>query len=477
MKVAIYIRVSTEEQAQHGFSIDVQKERLIAFCASQGWTDTSLYIDDGYTGTNLNRPAMKRMLRHIEERKINAVVVYKLDRLSRKQKDVMYLLEDVFEKNGVIFKSNTEPFDTSTPFGKAMIGVLAVFAQLERDMIVERTTSGRRESVDQGNWPGGRVPFGYSWNKETKTLEIVPEEAHIVREIYSRYLKGQSRLAIAEWASNRSKARVFDHSVIREILSRPVYIGKLKNAGKLVDGKHDAIIDEMTWYSAQRERNERKEGLSPMGEFLLTGLLSCGVCGSGIVHVKRTTKPRGKAYSYELYACKNQHVRIKERNTSCSLGYQRREQVEQFVINQIKEISLKPHKLKEISEKKTNPNSDRHEETIRLLTEKHSVIVSGLDNLYDAIAKGEIKASHVSGRIKKLEEERETIENQIDELKDEIPFSTSQFSNSAVFQIITSVGETWEYLTEEEQKSLLRKVILKIELRPKDTPYIYWNVH
>lgn len=261
MRVAIYIRVSTEEQAQHGYSIDAQKDRLIAYCTSQGWSDYKIYIDDGYTGTKMIRPALNRLIRHIEDGKIDLVVVYKLDRLSRKQLDVLYLLEEVFEKHNVGFKSATEPFETTTPFGKAMIGILAVFAQLERDMIVERTTIGRRQRVSKGEWYGGRIPFGYKMNRETKQLEIVPEEAKIIKEIYKMYLQGNSRLSIAEWAAERTKARVIDHSVIRNILSRPVYMGKLSNAGNVVDGKHEAIIDEKTWHAVQKETKERKREL------------------------------------------------------------------------------------------------------------------------------------------------------------------------------------------------------------------------
>ena len=115
MTIALYCRVSTDEQAQHGFSIDHQKERLAAFCESQGWKDYEHYVDDGYTGTNLNRPQLTRLIRHVRSGRVNMVVVYKIDRLSRKLRDALYLLEDVFEANGVAFRSATEPFDTSTP--------------------------------------------------------------------------------------------------------------------------------------------------------------------------------------------------------------------------------------------------------------------------------------------------------------------------------------------------------------------------
>lgn len=207
MTVALYIRVSTDEQAEQGFSLDAQQEKLILYCKSKGWDDYKLYIDDGYTGTNTHRPALNRMLRHIEDKKIHFVLVYKLDRLSRKQKDILELIEDKFEKNNVSFNSHQEMIDTSTPFGKAMLGVLAVFAQLDRDMIIERLTVGRRQRVSEGKWYGGRVPFGYAWDKELQQLHIVPEEARLVKEIYRMYLEGHSRLSISEWASSRVSHR------------------------------------------------------------------------------------------------------------------------------------------------------------------------------------------------------------------------------------------------------------------------------
>lgn len=473
MRVAIYIRVSTEEQAQKGYSIDDQKERLIAYCQSQGWADYTLYIDDGYTGTNLNRSALKRLIRNIEEGKIQMVIVYKLDRLGRKQLDVLHLLEEVFEKNNVTFKSATEPFDTSTPLGKAILGILAVFAQLERDMIIERTTAGRRQRVSQGLWYGGPIPFGYTWNKEAQQLEINPEEARIVQEIYRQYLQGKSRSAIADWAASRTKARVFDHNIIRDILRRPIYIGKLVNNGTLVEGRHEAIIDPDTWYAVQREWDRRSEGLPPVGEYLLTGLLECGVCGSPVVHVRRKQKRGEREYLYEFYACKNQHVRPKERSTElrCWLGYQHRSQVEQYVIEQIKETSLNPEKMLSFLEQ--SEAKQANESLIQSLMEKLETVQTGLENLYDAIQSGAIKASAVSERIKKLEEEREAIERQLEDLKDEEPHLLDR---TEMQFLIREIGEAWDYLTLAEQKVMLRKIMKKVVLHKKADPTIVWNV-
>lgn len=471
MFAAIYVRVSTDEQAEQGFSLDIQKERLLAFCKSQGWDDTRIYIDDGYTGTNLDRPAMKRMIRHIEEKKIHTVVVFKLDRLSRKQKDVLKLLEDVFEPNNVVFKSATEPFETSTAFGKAMIGVLAVFAQLERDMIVERTTSGRRQKIKQGIWSGGRIPFGYSWNKDIQKFEIVPEEAWIVKEIYRRFLLGHSRLSIAEWAADRTNERTIDHSTIRDMIARPVYKGDLVSADQTYEGSHEPIIDPEIWEAAQRETIKRKEGATPLGEYLLTGLLKCGVCGGNIVHVIRKDKKNGKVYEYNYYTCKNQHVRKKDSANNCSLNYIPREKVEKYVIDEIKSTSLYPSKIKSILESSEEENILDYSETS--IKERIKKIESDLENLYDAIQSGDIKASAVSGRIKKLEEEKEYLENDLDEIS--LNSYTSNISKNEFKAAIKDVGVAWDYMNEEEQKATIRRLVSTVTLNRDADPEIEWN--
>lgn len=143
--VGIYIRVSTQEQANEGYSIDAQRDRLTAYCRSMAWNIYNIYIDGGFSGSNMSRPALSQLLDDIKGKRVNCVLVYKLDRLSRSQKDTLYIIEDVFLKNGIDFVSLNENFDTSSPFGRAMIGILSVFAQLEREQIKERSMMGRVE--------------------------------------------------------------------------------------------------------------------------------------------------------------------------------------------------------------------------------------------------------------------------------------------------------------------------------------------
>ncbi|MCR6112743.1 recombinase family protein [Bacillus sp. A301a_S52] len=471
MKIAIYVRVSTDEQVKSGHSIDNQKERLIAFCTSQGWDDYSLYIDDGYTGTNLNRPALKRMVSHVEEKRVDAVIVYKLDRLSRRQQDVLYLLEDVFEKNECVFKSATEPFDTSTPLGKAMIGILAVFAQLERDMIIERMTAGRRARTSKGMWYGGRIPYGYNWDKEKQELTVNHEQARIVKHMYAMYLKGASRLEIAEWAESRTNERVLNHSTVRDILTRVLYTGKLQNKEQLVDGNHEAIIDTATFEAVQREYEKRRTTRFQKGKFLLTGLMKCGICGGNVVNVKRKSKYAEGGY-YHFYTCKDQHVRAKDTtNDKCWVGYHRRQMIEDKVIKRIKDLALDDELVKKEIEKSSTPHEDQSG-LINELNEKLKETVVGLENLYEAIQIGEIKASFVSGRITKLEEERERIQTQIDDLSLDSP---APVSNESVIRMIKKIHESWDYIEEEEKSLLLRTVIDKVVLKKHGEIDIKWN--
>ena len=193
-RVALYIRVSTQEQAQEGYSVSEQKERLIAYCKAHDWLVSEIYIDPGYSGSNLNRPGIQKLIADIKN--CDTVLVYKLDRLSRSQRDTLYLIEDVFLPNNTDFVSVQESFDTSTPFGKATIGLLAVFAQLEREQIKERTRMGRIARAKSGlHHGGGYIPIGY--NYENGKLIINPYEAEQVRKIYEWYIAGESLIEIA----------------------------------------------------------------------------------------------------------------------------------------------------------------------------------------------------------------------------------------------------------------------------------------
>ena len=190
IRVAIYVRVSTKEQALEGYSIGEQTDRLTKFCEAHDWTIVKVYTDAGHSGANQIRPALQDLIQDIKAGRIDKVLVYKLDRLSRSQKDTLELIEDVFLKNGTDFESMSEKLDTSTPHGKAMIGILAAFAQLEREMISERMSMGREARVKQGKWKGGHhAPYGYDYEPSLEKLVINEYESMIIKNLFNNFTK------------------------------------------------------------------------------------------------------------------------------------------------------------------------------------------------------------------------------------------------------------------------------------------------
>ena len=186
-KAAIYIRVSTDAQREEGYSIEAQKEMLTAYCISKGIKNYEYYTDGGFSGSNLDRPELKKLISDVADGKIGCVLVYKLDRLSRSQKDTLYLIEDIFNPKNVDFISLNESMDTSTPLGRLMLGILSAFAQLERENIKERTRMGMKERIKSGLWPGGgRIPFGYDYDSKSGVL-VPNRDADTVRKIYELY--------------------------------------------------------------------------------------------------------------------------------------------------------------------------------------------------------------------------------------------------------------------------------------------------
>ena len=279
--VGIYIRVSTQEQANEGYSIDAQRNRLTAYCRFRAWNIYNIYIDGGFSGSNMSRPALSQLLDDIKGKRVNCVLVYKLDRLSRSQKDTLYIIEDVFLKNGIDFVSLNENFDTSSPFGRAMIGILSVFAQLEREQIKERSMMGRVERVKNGLWHGGgHEPFGY--NYIDGQLIVNDYESAIVKDIFDLFNDKIPIYQIQQMISKKYDKN-FHESVIRSTLSMVLYTGKISYGGEIYDGQHDAIISTETFKRAQDllEIRKKKYHNRPFkSKTLLGGLLYCAHCGA-----------------------------------------------------------------------------------------------------------------------------------------------------------------------------------------------------
>lgn len=329
IKCAIYTRVSTSEGLEQEFtSLDNQRESAESYIQSQkseGWIILpERYDDGGFTGANTDRPALQKLIDDIKAHRINCVVVYKVDRLSRSLLDFSQLLE-FFDQNSVAFVSVTQHFNTNTSMGRLTLNILLSFAQFEREIISERTRDKIGSAKRKGKWVGGCVPLGYDLNKETHKLIVNPEEAKIVKELFELYLKKRSLLEVAKIANAKgymTKVRKladdkqrggvkFSSTGIEKILKNAYYAGKVRYQNALYPGEQERILDDETFMKVQDALHTNPNKFvsrKPIGKNLglLSRLLRCKACNSSM-YLAHSVKHGNLRYSH--YACLNAQKR------------------------------------------------------------------------------------------------------------------------------------------------------------------------
>ena len=244
VRAAIYTRVSTEDQAKEGFSLDAQLDKLRSYCKARDWTIAGEYVDDGYSGRNVKRPAYTRMMEEMD--KWDTILVIKMDRIHRNSKNFMLMMEDL-KKHGKEFVSMTESLDTSTAMGRFVMDIIQRIAQLESEQIGERVYIGMEQKArTNGGVLGFNIPYGYDYIDGK--LVINEDEARIVKEIYSWYSDGKSMGEIAKMLNNSKiptkKGGFWAKKTISTILKNPTYCGYLHWEDYINKSDHDPIVSE-----------------------------------------------------------------------------------------------------------------------------------------------------------------------------------------------------------------------------------------
>src|SRR5438270_347070 len=293
LRCAIYTRKSSEEGLEQDFnSLHAQREACQAYIKSQkheGWRAVSAHYDDGgYSGGTMDRPSLRRLLADIAAKRIDVVVVYKVDRLTRSLADFAKIVE-VFDASGVSFVSVTQAFNTTTSMGRLTLNVLLSFAQFEREVTGERIRDKIAASKKKGLWMGGWVPIGY--DRKDRTLSINESEATTVRTIFDLFLKlknvqrvqaGLVRLNLTTkpYAMPRGRAiggLSFARGHLYKILSNPLYIGEIEHKGVRYPGQHPPLVDATTWDAVQAQlaasHHENRARTNAKSKSLLTGLI------------------------------------------------------------------------------------------------------------------------------------------------------------------------------------------------------------
>jgi len=353
IRCAVYTRKSTDEGLEQEFnSLDAQRESAEAYIASQkgdGWECLpDRYDDGGYSGGNIDRPAFQRLMADVEAGKIDCIVVYKIDRLSRSLMDFARIMETL-ERQRVSLVSVTQQFNTTTSMGRLTLNILFSFAQFEREIISERTRDKMSAARRKGKWTGGRPVLGYNVHPEGGRIIVNEDEAARVRGIFNLYLEHEALMPVVKelaalgwhnkrWITKKGRevgGRPFDKSDLFNLLTNVLYIGKITYKDEHHDGEHPAIVDEESFRRVQRilQRNGRSGGKHVRNRFgaLLKGIMRCEACGCAMVHT--STKNGSKRYRY--YVCGNAHKRGWHTCPSKSIPAQ---EIERFVIDQIRAL-------------------------------------------------------------------------------------------------------------------------------------------
>ncbi|EOU2126404.1 recombinase family protein [Clostridium perfringens] len=495
--IAIYCRVSTEEQSENGYSIDEQERLLEEWCKKMGYVIYKCYSDRGISGKNIkDRPALKELLSDAKAGKFDMVISWKINRISRKLEDVLKIV-NLLEKNNITFKSYSEPFETDTPAGRMQFQMMALIGEFERGTIAQNVKMGMIAKAKSGNWCGGRV-LGYDLvpnnspeeeKKGKNKLEINEKEAEIVRFIFNEYSKGKGYKAITNKMNKlgykTKKGNNFSVGSIRDILTNPVYIGEIRynvrqnwsekrrrniNPNPIrVKGKHEAIIDRELWDKVQLILESKKGKPSRIydGEYPLTGILRCPKCGAGMV-ISRTTNTLadGTKKRIAYYCCGN----WKNKGTSvCNSNTIRVDKANEYVFKKIEELVSNEAMIKAVVENINKERKDKVKPAKRLLGDidkelekldkrKRKIFEAYED---DILTKEEFQTrkNELNEKIRILEEEKKPLLHTIsEEVSEEIPY---EFIKDILMNFSKILNSS---VSREQQKKLLHMIISEITM-------------
>lgn len=486
-RTAIYIRVSTQEQATEGYSIQAQTERLQAYCKAKGWGIFHIYTDAGFSGSNMERPALSQLLNDVEAGRVDCVLVYKLDRLSRSQKDTLHMIEDVFLDHDCDFVSMSENFDTSTPLGRAMIGILSVFAQLEREQIRERMAIGRTERAKSGLWQGGGwIPIGYDY--VDGRLVPNPIRAAAVRDIYNLFLSGTPITSI-KLAVNKKYALDLSDTTVHSVLSHRLYVGDIVWRGEIYKGQHEPLVDMVTFSRAQKLLHSRARiAASKPDPFkprtLLGGLLFCENCGARYL-AKGNYSGHGDRRVYRPYYMCYSRAKSNKRliiDPTCRNPAYAVVSLDHTIIEEVRRIASDPQEFDAIvaasrpdAEQKRNRNAEAEAAIMHRLDE----IDANTTRLLDLYQRG-LAIDKIADRLDALDREKEALQISLQELhmekkaaRDEEERLEPERAHELMAEFLDAVDGDADLDTRRNLlSSLIEKIIVK--RTPGDFD-IYWT--
>ena len=472
MKVAIYARVSTTEQAEKGYSITEQVRMLTDYCKAMRWKIYSKYVDAGESGANTNRPELQRLLSDVRSGKIERVLIYKLDRLGRNNKELLTIIEDVLKPAGVDLVSMTESLDSSTPTGRFGVSILSSVAQLELDTIKERLAIGKAARARSGKFHGGSaVPIGYRY--EGGQLVVDEYEAMLVRKIFEMYADGMNPPTIAKELNAAGLIRgtvCWNPSTVHNMLGRQTYLGKIHHHDEWYEGQHEAIISEELFQRVQERRAKVRQSKAPVSsaraKSILGGLLYCSRCGGKYTHVSQKTHYKGTETIYKNYVCSNKRMHRKSYPTNfpqCENKSWKAAELDEIVLNEVRKLRLDPEY--QFSAPENDQPANDPTETIKAEIER---VTAQLSRLMDLYADDKIPIELLQEKVEALTEKKEKLEDQL------IKKDQKTMERSDAVALAGTLAEIIDRSELNDVREILAALVSRIELDGDDVS-IFWN--
>ena len=501
-RVAIYARVSTEEQAEHGYSIDAQKEALRQYCELYKKTIVDEYVDAGISGKEMTkRLELQRLLKDAETGKFDEVLVWKINRMSRNTKDLLEIV-DRLRKYGVDFSSLSEKFDTSGPMGRFALQMLAAVGELERNTIVENVKLGLKQRARMGLHSGCRA-LGYrvaskdDTSKRAKNdLVIIEDEAVIVRKIFELFCNGKGFKAIANQLNHEGyktwKGKDFSLCSIREIVDNPLYkgyvrYGKYENwsekrrKGKnlnpiLVKGRHEAIVSEEVWNKAAKMRGMRKKvtARAYTSENILSSILKCPECGAPMVIARSRYKIKdGTIRINRFYSCST----FKNKGSAvCHSNSVDADEAEKYVISKIKEFLSNEGLVQKVFERvKTKTESQMLEKQKELagIETKLEDLQKRKSKIMDLYLEGGFDKEMLDSRVEELNVNIEQLSNLRNSLIVDAGIPTEVLNSEYINTILVRFENVITSASSEQKHMLLKLLIDRITVKDHKVDKVY----
>ena len=514
-KCYIYIRVSTAMQVE-GYSLEAQKERLTKFADFQGMEIVREYCDAGKSGKNITgRPEFTQMLQDVADDRdgVEYILVFKLSRFGRNAADVLNSLQYI-QDFGVNLICVEDGIDSSKDSGKLTITVLSAVAEIERENILVQTMEGRRQKAREGKWNGGQAPYGYELDSKNSTLIVAPEEAEVVKLIYDKFVHSDMGIdSICNYLNQHgySKKRVRDYEVshftrgfVKNILDNPVYTGKIaygKNVTEKVkgtrdqyrrvkaddylvaDGNHDAIIDQNLWDDAQKKRKATgvkwNKTHSLEHEHILSGIVKCPVCGTGMAGtVRRRKNKKTGDYKDDFYYRCLHRKKIDEEHFCDFKPSLNQDALNHEVETVIMKMSSSPGYRKAIEEKmgKTVDVSGLESEREQYRAQLRQV-VGAKNKLTAMLDRLDVEDKHYDRKYQDMQDRLDNLYDKISELEDAIADVDDkingaygeQITTQHLYTILKNFEELYYEMTDLEKKEFMRDFIESVEILPERT--------